>query len=84
MSYKKLKGYALKRLVQISTDGQAVGTSLVEVKTIVNQAVPDSVFEIPASYKKFGNTLANCRKEIAVFLSLKRERKALVVKASKT
>jgi hypothetical protein len=38
MSYKKLKGYVLKRLVQISTDGQAVGTSLVEVKTIVNQS----------------------------------------------
>jgi hypothetical protein len=52
MAYKKLRGYPLKRLVQLSMNGQPVGTSRVEVKTILDTAVPDSAFEIPADYKK--------------------------------
>ena len=52
MAYKKLRGYPLKRLVQISMNGQFVGSSLVEIKTILDEAVPDSVFEIPPNYKK--------------------------------
>ena len=45
MAYKKLKGYPLKRLVQVSMNGQLAGNSLVEVKTILDKVVPDSVFE---------------------------------------
>jgi len=32
MDYKKLKGYPLKRVVQLSVNGEPAGTSLVEVK----------------------------------------------------
>jgi hypothetical protein len=52
MAYKKLKGYPLKRVVQLSINGQFVGSSVVEVKTILDQTVSDSVFEIPPNYKK--------------------------------
>jgi len=52
LAYNKLRGYPLKRLVQISVNDQYVGSSLVEVKSILDQPVPNSAFEIPPSYKK--------------------------------
>jgi hypothetical protein len=52
MHYEKFQGYPLRRLVEVSINGQPAGTSLVEVQSILNQPVSDSVFEIPANYKK--------------------------------
>jgi hypothetical protein len=52
LAYKKLRGYPLRRVVQLSINGQDIGTSVVEVKSIQEQAVPDSVFLVPPSYKK--------------------------------
>jgi hypothetical protein len=52
MAYKKLRGYPLKRVVELSMNGEPAGTSLVEVKTILEKAVSDSDFEIPPNFKK--------------------------------
>jgi Domain of unknown function (DUF4412) len=52
MAYKKLRGYPLKRMVQLSVNGQSAGSSRVEVRTIFDTTVPDSVFEVPANFKK--------------------------------
>jgi hypothetical protein len=52
LAYKKLRGYPLKRVVQLSMNSEDVGTSVVEVKSILDQPVPDSIFEVPTNYKK--------------------------------
>jgi hypothetical protein len=52
LEYKKLRGYPLKRVVEISINGQPAGSSLVEVQAIRVESLADSTFEIPATYKK--------------------------------
>jgi hypothetical protein len=49
---KTFQGCQLKRSVQISINGEFTGSSVVEIKTILQQRVPDSVFQTPPSYKQ--------------------------------
>jgi hypothetical protein len=52
LDYKKLNGYPLKRVVELSENGQSIGKSLIEVTKISQGPVSESVFEIPPDYKK--------------------------------
>jgi hypothetical protein len=52
LDYKKLNGYPLKRVVELSENGQLIGKSLIEVTKISQGPVSESVFEIPPDYKK--------------------------------
>lgn len=52
LQYKKLRGYPLKRIVQISENGQIIGNSLVEITKILQVPVADAVFEVPQGYQK--------------------------------
>jgi hypothetical protein len=42
----------MKRLLEIDVDGERLATSSVEVKTLAQVPVADSIFVIPANYKK--------------------------------
>ena len=46
------KGFPMKRLVEIDVDGQRQASSSVEVKTLTQTPVAESVFAVPANYKK--------------------------------
>ena len=46
------KGFPMKRVVEIDVDGQRQAASSVEVKTLTQVPVADSVFAVPANYKK--------------------------------
>lgn len=50
--YGKFKGLPLKRLITLSLDGKPLGTSSVEVKTLTQASVPESVFTIPSDYTR--------------------------------
>jgi hypothetical protein len=52
LEYKKLRGYPLKRVVQLYENGQFYGSSLVEVTEISQSPIADSVFDIPSDYEK--------------------------------
>lgn len=52
LDYKKLNGYPLKRLVELTENGQFIGNSLIEVIKISQGPVSKSIFEIPPDYKK--------------------------------
>ncbi|HWY53860.1 MAG TPA: DUF4412 domain-containing protein [Terriglobales bacterium] len=52
MDYKKLKGLPLKRIVEIYSNGEFGGRSLVEITEVVQSSVPESVFQIPVGYQK--------------------------------
>jgi Domain of unknown function (DUF4412) len=52
MDYKKLKGLPLKRTVEIYTNGEFAGRSLVEITKVVRSSVPESMFQVPVAYKK--------------------------------
>ncbi|MCI0348890.1 MAG: hypothetical protein L0Z53_05635 [Acidobacteriales bacterium] len=47
-----VKGFPMKRLLEIDVDGERVTTTTVEVKTLAQTQVADSVFAVPANYKK--------------------------------
>jgi hypothetical protein len=47
-----VKGFPMKRLLEIDVDGERLATSSVEVKTLAQVPVADSIFVIPANYKK--------------------------------
>ena len=49
---KGVKGFPMKRVVDVVVDGEQMATSCVEVKSLVQTAVAESVFAIPANYKK--------------------------------
>jgi hypothetical protein len=52
LDYKKLKGLPLKRIVEIYTNGEFGGRSLVEITKVGQSSVPESVFQVPVGYKK--------------------------------
>jgi hypothetical protein len=52
LDYKKLQGYPLKRVVQLSENNRFVGSSLVEITEISQSSIADSVFDIPSGYEK--------------------------------
>lgn len=52
LDYKKLKGYPLKRVIQLNENGQFVGSSLVEITEISKSSISDSVFDVPSGYEK--------------------------------
>jgi len=52
LDYKKLNGYPLKRVVQLCENDQFIGTSTVEITSIVNTSIAESLFTPPSDYKK--------------------------------
>ena len=46
------KGFPMKRLIEIDVDGERLASSSVEVKALAQMPVADSVFVVPANYKK--------------------------------
>lgn len=52
LDYKKPNGYPLKRVVELTENGQFIGKSRIEVTKIFQGPVSESVFEIPPDYKK--------------------------------
>jgi Domain of unknown function (DUF4412) len=52
LALKDGKGFPMKRVVEVVVDGEQIATSSVEVKSLTQTSVAESVFAIPASYKK--------------------------------
>src|SRR5262245_52415119 len=52
LAKRDAKGFPMKRVVEIVVDGETIATSCVEVKSLTQTTVADSVFAIPANYKK--------------------------------
>jgi hypothetical protein len=52
LALKDAKGFPMKRVVEIVIDGEPIATSCVEVKSLTQTSVAESVFAIPANYKK--------------------------------
>jgi hypothetical protein len=50
LEFKDLKGFPMKRVVELEIDGVKIGTSTVEVKEVREQPFEESVFAIPAGY----------------------------------
>jgi hypothetical protein len=46
------KGFPMKRVIEVEVDGERLASSSAEVKALIQMPVADSVFAVPANYKR--------------------------------